>query len=121
MEVEEQIVSVGLLLSTLLPRPRAPLRVRAKLKWDRELNMLLAESQFEACYRIPASAFVQLEGLIAPRMLRSPHAWVRRGWVSTDNALQWTVRYLGGGSMHDIRRIAGDFVLPHCLAGGGCH
>ncbi|GMF33008.1 unnamed protein product [Phytophthora fragariaefolia] len=106
-EDEEEIIAEGLLLLALPPRPRAPLTVRAKLKWDRELNMLQAESQFEACYRMPTAAFVRLEAVLAPLLLRSPHAWVRRGWIACDNALQLTLRYLAGGSMHDIRRIAG--------------
>ncbi|EGZ23144.1 hypothetical protein PHYSODRAFT_324387 [Phytophthora sojae] len=82
-EDEEEIIAEGLVLLEL-PRPRAPLTIRAKLKCHRELNMLLAESQFEACYRMPAAAFVRLEALTAPLLLRSPHAW-----------------------MHGIRRIAG--------------
>ncbi|KAE9078132.1 hypothetical protein PF010_g23077 [Phytophthora fragariae] len=107
MQTEEEIISLGLVMSVLLPRPRAPLTVRVKLKWDRELNLLLAESQFEACYRMPAAAFVQLEDLLAPTLHRSPHAWVQRGYISVDNALQLTLRYFAGGSMHDIRRVAG--------------
>ncbi|GMF30438.1 unnamed protein product [Phytophthora fragariaefolia] len=106
-EDEEETIAEGLLLLALLPRPRAPLTARAKLKWDRELNMLLAESQFEACYRVPTAAFVRVEAVLAPLLLRSHHAWVRRGWIACDNALQLTLRYLAGGLMRNIRRIAG--------------
>ncbi|KAE8888484.1 hypothetical protein PF003_g27618 [Phytophthora fragariae] len=84
-------------MSVLLPRPRAPSIVRVKLKWDHELNLLLADSQFEACYRMPAAAFVQLENLLATTLHRSPHAWVQRGYISVENALQLTLRYLAGG------------------------
>ncbi|GMF13296.1 unnamed protein product [Phytophthora lilii] len=53
------------------------------------------------------SAFLELERLLVPELIISPHAWVRRGWIAADNALQLTLRYIAGGSMHDIRRVAG--------------
>jgi hypothetical protein len=81
--------------------------VRSRLVWHEETERLLIEGQFEQCYRMSTTAFERLLALVGPALHRDPHSWLNKQGVSEANKLQMLVRYLAGGSVDDIRRVAG--------------
>lgn len=87
--------------------PRRAMALRARIHWDREFNMLLCEGEFEACYRMSPGGLELLTRIVSPSLNSTPHSWCFRDPITPINKIQVTLRFLGGGSGHDIRRVSG--------------
>ena len=87
---------------------------RARISWDNHALMLVHEQQFDAKYRMPFESFSKLLKILEPQLARSDTmSIISCGQlpVSPGHILGLTIRWLSGGSFHDIRD-AGNFSKP---------
>ncbi|ETL91360.1 hypothetical protein L917_10090 [Phytophthora nicotianae] len=106
------MLSVMVVIATAktLPKPRGPVVHRdEKPDWDMHASRLFLEGQFERCSRMRKRSFERL------LLLLGSYLWVpdrnqskRRTGVeplSPAHMLQMTIRWLVGGSHHDVREV----------------
>ena len=88
---------------------RAPMFCRDRMEWNTHVEELLRETglPFERVYRMKHDSFLKLCSFIKPFMTIDHEMSRRRsqgkGPITTEMALHCLLRWLGGGSHHDIR------------------
>ena len=90
-----------------VPRSRSPSCPLKLLHWETFVaaHMTNNPKDFEKCIRMPVDAFAKLHILIKEKLHKDEDMAARRGGaIPTELRLYMTLRYLGGGAMHDIRR-----------------
>jgi hypothetical protein len=91
-------------------RRNAPL-IRKRLKWMAHVKQLHREGQFNRMYRMSYKSFRKLLSLLSPYLMVDAKQGSRRnhgmGHVTPELVLHCLLRYLAGGSHHDIRVLAG--------------
>ena len=93
--------------STRRRRSRIPLK-RVDWKTFSEAHMKNNEKDFIKCLRMPLKAFEKLHEILKDDLHKNRRMGAKRGGViASEIRLYITLRYLGGGSMHDIRRTFG--------------
>jgi len=80
----------------------------AQINWHRHVQSLLHENLFHVKYRMSLSAFDKRLDLLSPKLkLNAKFARMAGSEpISTEIMLHCTIRYLAGGSYHDIRATA---------------
>ena len=85
--------------------------VRQRLNWNLHVKTLIREGLFKKMYRMSPSAFNKLLKMLLPWMnvdnKQSSNASKGRRPIVAEIILHCTLRYLAGGSVHDIRVCAG--------------
>ena len=81
---------------------------RSRLNWQRHVQMLLHENQFDVMYRMTLESFNNLLDLLSPNLqVNERFSPLCCGApISPEIFLHCTVRFLAGGSYHDIRQSA---------------
>jgi len=86
----------------------------ARISCDNHASMLVQEQKFDAKYHIPFESFSKLLKILEPELARSDTmSMISCGLlpVSPGHILGLTIRWLSGGSFHNIRD-AGNFSKP---------
>jgi hypothetical protein len=90
---------------------RGDVVVRQRLNWNLHVKTLIREGLFKKMYQMPPSAFNKLLKMLLPWMnvdnKQSSNASKGRRPIVAEIILHCTLRYLAGGSVHDIRVCAG--------------
>lgn len=85
--------------------------LKRRQDWDFLVNNLLFEGQFKHYFRMSMQSFEKLSLMFGPGLLTdAKQSMCRSGGVrplNPDEMLQATISWLGGGSFHHIRTIAG--------------
>jgi len=87
---------------------------RGRISWEYHATILRHEKQFDAKYRMSYESFMSLAALLEPSLLQSDrHSLSSCGQMAIcpPHILGLTIRWLSGGSYHDIRD-AGNFSMP---------
>lgn len=81
---------------------------RSRLRWQQHVQLLLHENQFHVMYRMTIGSFNKLLELLTPKLqLNERFGRLSSGEpISCEIMLHCTIRYLAGGSYHDIRQTA---------------
>jgi hypothetical protein len=91
-------------------RRNAPL-IRKRLKWMAHVKQLHREGQFNRMYRMSYKSFRKLLSLLSPYLMVDAKQGSRRnhgmGHVTPELVLHCLLRYMAGGSHHDIQVLAG--------------
>ncbi|MFO0446206.1 MAG: transposase family protein [bacterium] len=101
-----EICTLSLLLSE-----REVKRHRLRVAWEDHATILQHEKQFEAKYRMPYEAFMKLAKLLEPNLSQDSSKSLNscgQPAICHHHILGLTIRWLSGGSYHDIRD-AGNF------------
>jgi hypothetical protein len=104
---------------------------RSRLRWQHHVQMLLHENQFHVMYRMTIGSFNNLLELLSSN-LQLNERFARMccsAPITCDIMLHCTIRFLAGGSYHDIRQTASIskasfyrivwhtiFTINHCAA-----
>ncbi|KAE8989963.1 hypothetical protein PR002_g21286 [Phytophthora rubi] len=99
---------VAAALLAVIPRPRHIQHCRPRLDWDRVVERLLLEGEFERVNRMSPSSFNRLCRAVVPVLRRLEHSWLESQGISMKNKIHLAVRYLAGGAIDDIRRVIGS-------------
>ena len=90
------------------PIPRSQTPKVERLKWSTFVRAQMASDpkDFEKSIRMPLEAFEALHEILKESLNKNEEMGALRGGaIASEIRLYLTVRYLGGGAMHDIRRI----------------
>lgn len=92
-------------------RRRAAPHKQKRLNWKRHVMRLNKEAQFDRMYRMPYSSFLKLLEILSPYLMVNEVQANRRtrgqGAITPELILHCLIRYLAGGSHHDIRVVVG--------------
>ena len=90
---------------------RPPFLVRKRLDWDEHVGILRREKRFKVMYRMSYKSFCKLVQLLRKSLTVDPNQSSRASKgevpISPEIIMHVTLRYLAGGSVHDIRVLAG--------------
>lgn len=118
------IVVLQLLLQALqscdVPNPHQPCLKRKRIDWESHAQLLEASNRFHRCYKMSRKAFDALLSLLTPSLQVDEKQSTNRTSiepVTPANKLQMFLRYMSGGSCHDIIAYSGvgDTVLRSIL------
>lgn len=87
---------------------------RLRLAWDHHATILRHEKQFDVKYRMSYESFMHLTKLLEPRLAQSNRKSFNscgQAAICPHHILGLTIRWLSGGSYHDIRD-TGNFSAP---------
>ena len=90
-------------------QPRAGYTRRARSKWGETLKPLIEDGTFAQNFRMSPSTFKKLYGMLRPRLhipSRS-RGMTRNSPIHPGMALLGCLRWLAGGSIHEVRRVVG--------------
>jgi hypothetical protein len=81
---------------------------RSRIRWQQHVQLLLHENQFHIMYWMSLQSFNKLLELLSPTLqLNERFGMLSSGEPKTcENMLHCTLRFLAGGSYHDIRQTA---------------
>jgi hypothetical protein len=106
---EDDVIMIRLL--ALVKCRRSPIVYRNRLIWDEHVKLLLEEDQFTSMYRMTYPTLKKLLDLLSPFLQVDASQANRRckggGCITPELILHCLLRYLAGGSFHDIRTKAG--------------
>ena len=109
---EEELETFAIALSFVLAHDtREDYVVRQRLNWKKHVKMLRRERQFKEMYRMRHTSFNKLLDLLRPSLIvndkQARCASKGHSPIIPELILHCTLRYLAGGSVHDIRVTAG--------------
>ena len=85
--------------------------VHHSLNWQHHVKLLLKEGLFKRMYRMSLESFEKLLEMLQPWLLvnqeKARNASKGEDPISAELIMHCTLRYLAGGSVHDIRTTAG--------------
>ncbi|KUF93215.1 hypothetical protein AM588_10009113 [Phytophthora nicotianae] len=114
--METKIACVTMILLLLLLIIVLPIDTRRKclhrvrIDWDQYSQCLIDEGQFHKCYKMSYSSFMALAEKLEPYLLVDERQSCNRtgiGPITHINKLQMCLRWLSGGSYHDVRSNSG--------------
>jgi hypothetical protein len=97
-----------LYLASVLLSIRANQLIVVRMNWMRHVEALLHENLFHVKYRMSLSSFDSLLKMLSPALTLNGKYAIMGGLdpISCELMLHCTIRYLAGGSFHDVRAIA---------------
>ena len=109
---DEELETILAMSAMILSRNcRGDFIVRQRLNWERHVKLLLREGLFKRMYRMSHASFVKLLQMLHPWLLvdhrKSSNASKGKQPIGAEIIMHCTLRYLAGGSIHDIRVTAG--------------
>ncbi|KAE9188111.1 hypothetical protein PF004_g22599 [Phytophthora fragariae] len=102
-----------LLLVLLVALPidmRQKCRQRKRIDWEAYAQRLVDEGQFHKCYKMSFSSFMALAAMLEPYLpvdVKQSRNRTGTDQITHINKLQMCLRWLSGGSYHDVREISG--------------
>ena len=101
-------VAEHLCLASALLSSRNNKITRSRIRWQQHVQLLLHENQFHVMYRMSLRSFNKLLELLSPTLqLNERFGMLSSGEpITCENMLHCTLRFLAGGSYHDIRQSA---------------
>jgi hypothetical protein len=107
---DDVIAAVGA-AAILLKRRRRISPIHKRLNWTSHVKQLISEKQFSRMFWMKYASFIKLFKMLSPMLQVDPVQGSRRsrnmGHVSAELIIHCLLRYLAGGSHHDIRVLAG--------------
>jgi len=106
--IDDDLEMIAALAAAVLSRNfRGDFVVRQRLKWNQHVRRLECEGQFHRMYRMSVASFNNLLDLLRPwlqvNLKQSCNASKGKQPIVAEIILHCTLRYLAGGSVHDIR------------------
>ena len=113
---DDELETVTALAAVVLSRKlRGDFLVRQRLNWKHHVKMLIREGQFKKMYRMSPASFSKLLKMLQPWLpvnnKQSRNASKGENPIVSELILHCTIRYLAGGSYHDIRTNAGMSIM----------
>ena len=122
---DDDLMDVAAMAAAVLSRQfRGSFLVRQRVNWQKRTRLLLREKEFKKFYRMSLSLFNILLEIVRPHikinLKQSSNASKGRCWIIHEIILHCTLRYLAGGSYHDIHTMAGlsRASFYHCIYRG---
>jgi DDE superfamily endonuclease len=87
-----------------------PKKTRQRMDWEAHEAALIHENKFHRMYRMNVRSFHGLVRMLAPFLQQSEEMSILstgQAFIRNEIVLHCTLRYLAGGSVHDIRTVAG--------------
>jgi len=110
-EDDDDFIIAACAASYYYRRRRSSPQRRKRLDWKAHVKKLHKEGQFERMYRMSYTSFKKLLDLLKPYLLVNERQGNRRtggnGPLTPELILHCLIRYMAGGSHHDIRILAG--------------
>ncbi|KAE8960757.1 hypothetical protein PF001_g30564, partial [Phytophthora fragariae] len=109
-----------LLLVLLVALPidmRQKCRQRKRIDWEAYAQRLVDEGQFDKCYKMSFSSFMALAAMLEPYLpvdVKQSRNRTGADPITHTNKLQMCLRWLSGGSYHDVRETSGVSVPAFC-------
>jgi DDE superfamily endonuclease len=97
--------------ASMLKRPRCAPILCEWLTWERHVCLLNQEGHFTQMYRMSYTSYCKLLKMLSPAfevdVNQGNHQSQGQGHISSKLILHCLIRYMAGGSFHDIRTFAG--------------